>query len=123
MARVRQRGTAGELAVARILRELGVAYRLNVRALPGAPDFANRRKRWAIFVHGCYWHQHTGCAKATVPTRNRDFWVAKFVANRVRDARAVRELRRRGYRVLIIWECQTGNSALLRRKLVNLARP
>lgn len=121
MARVRQRGTAAELAVARVLREIGCAYRLNVRALPGAPDFANQRRRWAIFVHGCYWHQHKGCVKATVPTRNRAFWLAKFEANRLRDARAVRALRGRGFRVHIIWECQTGDASSLRHKLMHLS--
>ena len=106
MRRVRQRNTRAELIVAAMLRGLGLRYRKNVRKLPGTPDFANRRHRWAIFVHGCYWHHHKGCKRATVPTRNRDFWVAKFDANRTRDAKAVHALRNSGFKVVIVWECE-----------------
>jgi DNA mismatch endonuclease, patch repair protein len=59
-----------------------------------------------VFVNGCFWHRHTGCSRATVPKANRAFWVEKFAANRARDARAVRALRRAGFRVAIIWECE-----------------
>jgi len=117
MGRVRQKGTAAELAVAVALREQGHAYRLNVRALPGSPDFANRKRRWAIFVHGCFWHQHRACKRATIPKANRAFWREKFAANRRRDARAIRDLRRAGYRVAIIWECQSERSPELCERL------
>lgn len=117
MARVRQRGTAPELAVAAILRSLGLAYRLNVRSLPGSPDFANKHRRWAIFVMGCYWHHHTACRSATVPKTNEVFWRGKFAANRLRDARAVRSLRTAGYRVLLVWECEVDEPDDLRRRL------
>jgi DNA mismatch endonuclease, patch repair protein len=120
MARVRQRNTAAEGAVAKVLRDIGVAYRLNARSLPGSPDFANRRRRWAIFVHGCFWHQHTGCPKATVPKRNRDFWLEKFTTNRQRDARSVKQLRQMGFRVFVIWECQSKDPTSLMRRLLEL---
>ena len=110
MARVRQKGSAAELEVAAALRSLGAAYRKNVRSLPGSPDFANRRRRWAVFVNGCFWHQHTGCHRATVPKANNTFWVEKFTANRKRDARAVLALRRAGFRVAIIWECEADHA-------------
>ncbi|MDQ3032731.1 MAG: very short patch repair endonuclease [Myxococcota bacterium] len=106
MGGIRQRGTAPELEVRRLLREAGRHFRTSNRDLPGSPDAANRRWRWAIFVHGCYWHRHSGCAKATIPKRNAAFWLAKFAANVERDRRSVRELRARGYHVLTIWECQ-----------------
>lgn len=106
MARIRQKGTKIEVAVALVLRDLGLHYRKNVRKLPGSPDFANRSKRWAVFVHGCFWHHHAGCHRATVPKSNRRFWVNKFRDNKRRDARSVRLLRREGYRVVVIWECQ-----------------
>lgn len=106
MARIRQKGTKIETAVAVVLRDLGVYYRKNVRKLPGSPDFANRSKRWAIFVHGCFWHHHVGCRKATIPKSNRRFWLNKFRENKRRDARSVRLLRQDGYRVVVIWECQ-----------------
>lgn len=111
MARVRQRGTRPETQVARALRSLGLAYRLNVRALPGSPDFANRKRRWAIFVNGCYWHHHTGCRRATVPKANEAFWRTKFRDNRTRDARAIRALREMGFRVVVVWECRAESAS------------
>lgn len=106
MARIRQKGTKIESIVAAALRDLGLHYRKNVRKLPGSPDFANRSRRWAVFVHGCFWHHHAGCHRATIPKSNRGFWIAKFRDNRRRDARCIGRLRREGYRVIVIWECQ-----------------
>lgn len=106
LARVKQKKTRPEEAVAAILRDLGIAYRRNVKGLPGSPDFANRRRGFAIFVNGCFWHAHTGCRRATTPKNNRAFWVAKFAANRARDAAAIRALRKSGLRVVVIWECE-----------------
>jgi DNA mismatch endonuclease (patch repair protein) len=110
MRRVRRRDTSPERAVASALRALGLAYRKNVKTLPGSPDFANKRRRWAVFVHGCYWHRHRGCKRATVPKHNRAFWETKFAANRKRDAAAIRELRRRGFKVVVVWECQAAGA-------------
>lgn len=106
MRRVKGKGTAAELAVAAELRVRKASYRLNVRSLPGSPDFANKRRKWAIFVHGCFWHHHTGCRRATVPKTNVEFWLEKFRRNRERDASAIHALRRRGFRVGVIWECE-----------------
>ena len=118
LARVRQRDTTPEQRVGAALRALGFGYRRNVKALPGAPDFANRKRRWAIFVNGCFWHHHKGCRRATIPKNNREFWLEKFRANRQRDARALRDLRRRGFRVVIVWECETPDAHdLLQRSL------
>lgn len=123
MARVRQHGTDAEKRVAAALRALGHSYRLNVRSLPGSPDFANRRRRWAIFVHGCFWHQHTGCKRATVPTRNRKFWMNKFMTNRTRDARAVWALRHADMSVVIVWECETLDKERLYSRILKLPKP
>jgi len=128
MRRVRQRGSAAELAVAAALRSLGAAYRKNVRALPGSPDFANRKRKWAVFVNGCFWHRHTGCRRATVPKANNAFWIGKFADNRARDAKAILALRRAGFRVAIIWECQVDRAAprlskLLEPRRIGLAQP
>jgi len=106
MARVRQKATRPELVVRQALRALGQRYRLANRDLEGSPDLANRRGRWAIFVHGCFWHRH-GCKATTTPTRNRAFWEAKFTRNLARDQRTTAALEARGYRVIVIWECQT----------------
>lgn len=111
LSKIRQRDTAPELAVRAILCALGLRYRVRNRDLPGSPDIANRTAHWAVFVHGCYWHAHRGCSRATVPKRNREFWVAKFEANVKRDAVAVAALRRRGFRVAVVWECEIENHA------------
>jgi DNA mismatch endonuclease (patch repair protein) len=123
MARVRQKATGPERIVAVALRRAGLAYRLNVRSLAGSPDFANRTRRWAIFVQGCFWHHHTGCRRATTPTNNRQFWIEKFHANRRRDARAIRELRRCGYRVATIWECEARDPEKLEARISRIFEP
>lgn len=107
MSRVRQSGTTPELVVRHLLTDIGARYRLNVKSLPGSPDIANKRAGVAIFVHGCFWHRHPGCAKTTTPNRNEGFWRDKFRANQARDRTKAEQLRRRGFRVLIVWECET----------------
>ncbi len=122
LAGIRQRNTAPELVVRQVLASLGLRYRINNRSLAGSPDIANRSARWAVFVHGCFWHQHPRCSRATVPKRNRDFWVAKFRANRARDRRAIRTLTEEGFSVLVVWECECADRTLLRSRLSALAR-
>lgn len=117
MSRVKTSGTPGEVRVRKALRRLSVGYRLNVRALPGSPDVANASKRWAIFVHGCFWHRHTACKKSTIPHNNSAFWEAKFNANRERDERKIKELQRAKFDVLTIWECETLDQPSLEQRL------
>lgn len=102
LGRIRQSGTTPEIVVRSMLRSLEASYRLRNRDLPGSPDIANRSRRWAVFVHGCFWHGHRGCPRATIPKRNRAFWRAKFAANRARDERVLRMLRDAGYRVEVV---------------------
>jgi DNA mismatch endonuclease (patch repair protein) len=123
MARVRQKGTAVELTVGRSLRCLGASYRINVRKLPGSPDFANRTRKWAVFVHGCFWHHHARCKRATVPKSNNKFWREKFEANRARDKRAIRDLIKSGFRVAVIWECEIDDEVLIRARLSEVLKP
>ena len=120
MARIRQKGTEPELAVRHAVATLGLRYTVNNADLPGSPDLANRSRRWAIFVHGCYWHRHAGCYKATTPRTNTEFWLNKFSRNVSRDTEARRSLRRAGYRVLTLWQCELAESRKLSRKLQNL---
>jgi DNA mismatch endonuclease (patch repair protein) len=117
MSRVPRRDTAPELLVRRMATSAGLHYRTRNSDLPGSPDLANRRQHWAIFVHGCYWHQHAGCSKASVPKRNRSFWRAKFRANRQRDQMTQRALLELGYMVTVIWECDATDEGLIREKL------
>lgn len=110
MAGIRQKDTAPELIVRRLLSEAGHRYRVRNRDLPGSPDVANRKRKWAIFVHGCYWHRHQGCRRTTTPSRNREFWQRKFARNVERDREALQELRQLGFRVITVWECETRDS-------------
>lgn len=109
LAKVRRTGTAPELAVRRAASALGLRYTLDNRDLPGSPDLANRSQRFAIFVHGCFWHRHTNCPRTTIPRTNRAFWEAKFRQNRARDREAIRRLKKMGYSVVILWECEAKN--------------
>lgn len=122
MQSVRRRGTSAEVAVACMCRKVGLRYRLNVKSLPGSPDLANKKSGWAIFVNGCFWHQHRGCRRATRPKRNAEFWVEKFAANRRRDARKIRLLRALGIHVSIVWECEAECEEALEAKLQMLAK-
>lgn len=112
-----RRDTAPELAVRKSLRDLGHRYTLKNSDLPGSPDVANRHRHWAVFVHGCYWHQHPGCPRATIPKANREWWLDKFNRNRERDERAIRALRDQGFDVEVIWECETRDGIALGERL------
>jgi len=107
MAGIRQRDTKPELIVRKIVTALGHRYRVQNGTLPGRPDLANRSRSWVIFVHGCFWHRHRGCKRTTTPKRNREFWEAKFDRNVARDKRVQKELRADGFRILVVWECET----------------
>ena len=107
MAAVRRVGTTPEVIVRAALTEIGLVYRCNVRSLPGSPDMANKRRKIAVFVHGCFWHRHPRCLRSSMPKSNRQFWLRKFRDNIRRDARNLARLRDLGYRVAVIWECDT----------------
>ena len=117
LGQVRQSSTKPELVVRSLVYKLGHRYRVRNRDLPGSPDLANRARAWAIFVHGCFWHSHEGCPKATVPKRNREFWLAKFKRNRERDLEVTAELLALGFKVLTVWECETREPPALKRRL------
>ena len=123
MKAVKQRGTGPELAVRALLSDLGVSYRVNNRKYPGSPDIVNRKRNWAIFVHGCFWHGHRSCVKTRggrrgrIPRTNRTYWEKKISENRRRDARKERALREDGFMVLTIWECELREPDQLRRRL------
>ena len=88
------------------MHRMGHRFRKHVNSLPGKPDLANKRRRWAVFVHGCFWHSHSGCKLASSPKTNTDYWTEKLRGNRERDAAKIGELIALGFRVLVIWECE-----------------
>jgi len=107
MQRIRRAGTKPELIVRRIVRELNHRYRLHRKDLPGRPDLVFSKLRRVIFVHGCFWHQHKGCKRATLPQSNTDFWLTKLARNKARDTRQAAMLKADKWKVLVVWECET----------------
>ncbi|WP_095204731.1 very short patch repair endonuclease [Mesorhizobium carmichaelinearum] len=105
MAAVGGKNTRPEMTLRRALHADRFRFRLHDRRLPGSPDLVLPRYRSAIFVHGCFWHQHKGCRFATQPKDRSDFWSAKFDANAARDARKEEALHQAGWKVAIVWEC------------------
>lgn len=106
MRRVRKINTAPEVIVRRQVWRLGHRYRLHDKRLPGTPDIVFRRLRKVIEVRGCFWHAHN-CRRGNQPRSRADFWAAKFARNKLRFRRNLQRLRRDGWKVMIIWECQT----------------
>ncbi|WP_295946518.1 very short patch repair endonuclease [uncultured Xanthomonas sp.] len=117
MARVRAKDTRPEWAVRRLTHGLGYRYRLHYGGLPGRPDLVFPGRGAIIFVHGCFWHRHPGCAFARLPKSRLDFWEPKLSANRRRDQRNERALRALGWRVMIVWECQIANKERLAARI------
>lgn len=105
MARIRSRDTTPERIVRSYLHRAGLRFRLHGARLAGRPDLVLPRWHAVVFVHGCYWHRHAGCPRATTPATRRAFWERKFADNVARDRRNVRALRRDGWRVFVVWEC------------------
>lgn len=107
MSRVKGKDTTPELAVRKHLHAMGYRYRLHRRDLPGSPDLVFASRRAVIFVHGCLWHRHDACRKATTPKTRTDFWTDKFERNVARDIQTQAALEASGWRVLTIWQCET----------------
>lgn len=123
MRQVRSRDTTPELSVRRILCALGQrGYRMHRRDLPGNPDIAWIGKRRALFVHGCFWHGHHCKRGRRMPATNRTYWSAKILRNRARDARARAALRRLGWTVVVVWECELKRPARLTARLLTQLR-
>jgi DNA mismatch endonuclease (patch repair protein) len=106
MAAVRRQDTKPELTLRSALHKNGLRYRLHRANLPGTPDIVFVNARVAIFVHGCFWHRHGGCRRATTPASRADFWQEKFRRNIQRDRSAQGALRAEGWAVLVVWECE-----------------
>lgn len=105
MGRVQSRDTTPELTVRRALHALGYRYTLHGGKLPGKPDLVFPARRLAVFVHGCWWHGHDCARGARVPKSNVAYWRAKIARNVARDRRTLAELRKAGWRAVVVWEC------------------
>lgn len=123
MSLIQGKDTGPERIVRSLLHRMGYRFRLHVRTLPGRPDVVLPKYRTVVFVHGCFWHRHSGCKNCTTPTNNRQFWVKKLEGNATRDRAHIRALRKLGWRVVVIWECETeglGGTDKVRRRLIRL---
>jgi len=106
MSHIKSKNTKPEYVVRSALHKMGYRFRLHRRDLPGTPDIILPKYRIAIFVHGCFWHQHPGCKRATKPKQNAAYWEKKLTRNIERDQKAQQALREMGWRVIVVWECR-----------------
>lgn len=112
MSKVQDSDTRPEWILRSALHRLGFRFRLKNKHLPGRPDLVFPKYRTAVFVHGCFWHRHSGCKNASIPKTNHGFWLNKLDENVARDKRASSALTKQGWRVLVVWECQLEGSTL-----------
>ena len=117
MSSIRSNDTQPEKAVRSLIHRMGYRFRLHVNTLPGKADIVLPRHRKVVFVHGCFWHAHAHCSKGRPPRSNLSFWLPKLTANRKRDRRAVSNLRRQGWDVLVVWQCQLRQPEALKAAL------
>ena len=117
MRAVKQKHTGPEMIVRRLLFSLGLRYRLHRRNLPGSPDVVFASRKVAVFVHGCFWHRHARCKRTTTPKANAEFWEEKFQRNVARDQNNEAKLKELGWRVLVVWECETRDLEKLTRRI------
>jgi DNA mismatch endonuclease, patch repair protein len=112
MRRIKGKNTAPELVVRKIVSALGYRYRIHSHHLPGKPDLTFPQRKKAIFVHGCFWHLHplSNCKDARIPKSRVKYWTQKLRRNTERDRQHVTDLRKLGWKSIVIWECQTEKS-------------
>lgn len=106
MSRVRSKNTSPEIMVRRLVHRMGYRFRLHKRDLPGTPDLVFAGRHAVIFVHGCFWHRHPNCKKASIPKSRDEFWTKKFDRNVERDTQVRQKLSDNGWKVLVVWECE-----------------
>ena len=104
----RSKDTSPELRVRSALHALGLRYRLHDKRYPGKPDIILPSRKTAVLVHGCYWHQH-GCKLSSLPAKSKEYWDLKFARNKTRDAENEAALKKAGWTVITVWECETRN--------------
>lgn len=123
MSRIRGKDSKPETIVRKCAHALGYRFRIHRLDLPGTPDLVFPGRHKVVFVHGCWWHRHEGCHRSGTPKTRSDYWQAKFDRNVARDARVEAQLRDAGWDVLVIWECQTRDLAVLGSALLHFLGP
>jgi DNA mismatch endonuclease (patch repair protein) len=122
MAQVKGKNTKPEKLVRSLLHKMGYRFRLCVKKIPGNPDIVLPRHQAVIFVHGCFWHGHADCKRATIPATNTEFWLIKITGNKERDKRNIAALENLGYRCLTIWQCEMQDIGALKQRLTAFLR-
>lgn len=122
MSKVRNENTSAEQRARSIAHRMGLRFRLKRRGLPGKPDFVLPKYRLAVFVHGCFWHRHPGCKRASMPRTRAEFWRTKFETNVERDVRLIEALAAIGWRSVVLWECEVRTPDLVRQRLSDAVR-
>jgi len=122
MAAVRRKDTAPEIALRKVLHRRGLRFRLHVKTLPGTPDIVFPKYHAIVFVHGCFWHRHRECKLATTPKNNQRFWDEKFQKNILRDIATTKILESLGWRVYVVWLCETSSHAKAEESGLRVAR-
>lgn len=117
MGQVKGKNTSPELIVRKAAHALGYRYRLHSRVLPGSPDLVFGSRRKVVFVHGCFWHRHTNCKRASMPATRKPYWESKFARNVARDAQSIQQLEAAGWQVLVLWECSLKDGSWLNEQL------
>jgi DNA mismatch endonuclease (patch repair protein) len=117
MRSIRKKDTGPERRIRRLIRSLGMGYRLHAADLPGSPDIVLRKRRKAIFVHGCFWHQHERCRLAKQPSARPEYRLPKLARNKARDNAAQAALAALGWEVFVVWECELADEGALRARV------
>lgn len=120
MARIRAKNTQPEMRVRHAVWAAGLRYRLHDRRLPGCPDLVFPGRRTVVQIQGCFWHAHEGCANFRLPKTRSEWWAAKLERNKARDDDVRAKLEATGWRVLVIWECETTSADRLGALIENL---
>ena len=122
MAAIRSKDMKPEKVVRSLVHRLGFRFRLHQKDLPGTPDLVFPSMKKVIFVHGCFWHQHQTCREGRVPNSRQEYWIPKLTRNVERDAQHVLSLRKQGWKVLTLWECEIEKNGAIERKIVKFLK-
>ena len=117
MSQIKGKNTKPEMLVRRFLHSQGFRFRIHDKRYPGKPDLVLPKYRTVIFVHGCFWHQHA-CSAGHIPVTRREFWRAKLTKNAYRDKDQIACLRKAGWTVLVLWECQLKHPVKVAKRLI-----
>lgn len=110
MSQIRSKNTRPEMIIRSMLHKMGYRFRLHRKDLPGKPDIVLPKYKTVVFVHGCFWHRHKGCKRCTRPTTNQNYWQMKFDRNIKKDRSNKTKLKKMGWKVIIVWECEISNN-------------